>query len=264
MADNEHPPRRDLEPRATPPVDPEQYRQFEQFQQFQQFLAFKEAQGEGGTGTMPPQLPPGRGRPMWKKILFSKAVRKLAYLLVVILLLVWAYNYFFPGPQDDGLGTQGSAGPGQESDTGKGSGTPGAAVESLYEYTSHASKTGFNQQQDFATLACTLFTKEAKASFTRDLGGSDCPNLLRGLETKVGPLQSTPLVDITGKNNVQLSSCHDLYLKPGTQGLGLFIVTKRGDGWVISGHEPEPNPCPAPSASGSSTPTPTVPTTTSR
>jgi hypothetical protein len=236
VADNEHPPRRDLEPRATPPVDPEQHRQFEQFQQFQQFLAFKEAQGEGA----PPLQLPGRQRPMWKKILFSRAVRKLAFLIVVIIALVWAYNHYIGGgPVDDGLGTQGAAGPGQKTDPGKAPTSPAAAIDTLYRQSS----TG--NQKDYAASVCALlFTDAGRAAFTGDLGGSDCETVVRGLDSKVGVLPRPPLIDVYGKQVIELSSCHDLQLKPGTMGLGKFTVSKQGDGWRISGHEPEPDPCP--------------------
>ena len=131
MADNEHPQRRDLEPRATPPpgppnpgpVDPQQLAQFEQFQQFQQFLKFQETQGGAA-----PQLPPAKKR-LWKQILFSKGFRKLLLAIVVVIGIVWAYNHYFGPPPDDGLGVKGSAGPGQKTDPNRLSGTPGAAVD---------------------------------------------------------------------------------------------------------------------------------------
>jgi hypothetical protein len=238
VADNEHPQRRDLEPRSTPPnppVDPEQYRQFEQFQQFQQYLKYQEAQGGGPIA----QLPPGRKPPLWKKILFSKVTRKLAYLLVVILVLTWLYNHYFGGPADDGLGVQGAQGPGQVTDPGRLSDTPSGAITALYQ----DAASGINPA--FSANACTLlFSQEGKAAFVRDFGAADCESLMRQLDGKVGALRLPPRIDTTGKSVVSISSCQDLQLKPGTMALGKFTLARQTDGWWITGHEPEPDPCP--------------------
>ncbi|MFD1046017.1 hypothetical protein ACFQ1S_10805 [Kibdelosporangium lantanae] len=71
-------------------------------------------------------------------------------------------------------------------------------------------------------------------------------SVVRGLAGKVGVLLRPPLIDTYNKQVIEISSCDDLALKPDTQGLGKFVFTRFGDGWIISGHEPEPNPCPTP------------------
>jgi hypothetical protein len=268
VADNEHPQRRDLEPRSAHPpgpagpgpVDPEQYAQFEQFQQYQQFLKYQETQGGP-----PALLPPGKKPPLWKKILFSKGIRKLAFAVVVVLAVVWAFNHYFGPPPDDGLGVQGQAGPGQRTDPGKASVSPGAAVDTLYRLASQGKKPDFDGKSDFATDACALFDAQGRAEFVRDFGGDtsrgfegpDCPTIVRAMDGKVGVLQVKPSVDLVGKKVIELSSCRDLRLKPGTPGLGKLTMTPFGDGWIISGHEAEPEPCPAP------TTTTSAPTTSS-
>ncbi|GAB3910865.1 hypothetical protein GCM10029964_115530 [Kibdelosporangium lantanae] len=203
-----------------------------------------------------PQLPAAK-KPTWKRILFSRAFRRAAFYLVVILAVVWAYNHYFGTPDDDGKGTQGTAGPGQKTDPGKASTSPNAAIDTLYRWAA----TG-NQGTNAASACQQLFNEAGQRAFVIDFGGTDCESVVRGLAGKVGVLLRPPLIDTYNKQVIEISSCDDLALKPDTQGLGKFVFTRFGDGWIISGHEPEPNPCPTPppSASGS----PSSPTTTSR
>jgi hypothetical protein len=257
VADNEHPQNRDITPHPGAPVDPDQYAQFQQFQQFQEFLRHRESQGDV------PQLPPAK-KPTWKKVLFSKAFRRAAFYLVVIIAVVWAYNHYFGGPADDGLGTQGSSGPGQKADPGKASTSPNAAIDTLYRWAA----TG-DQGTNAASACQQLFNAAGQRAFVIDLGGPDCESVVRGLTGKVGVLLRPPLVDTYNKQVIEISSCDDLALKPDTVGMGKFVFTRFGDGWIISGHEPEPNPCPTPttsssSPSGSSTRSASPTTTTSR
>ncbi|TCO65308.1 hypothetical protein [Actinocrispum wychmicini] len=251
MADNEHPQHRDLTPSQAPPpagpVDPEQHAQFQQFQQFQQFLKFQESQG----GAAPLQLPPAK-KPLWKKILQSWPVRKLAFYLVVIAVIAWLITRYFGGSsQDDGKGTHGLAGPGDLKDPGRPPGSPSAALNTLYLYAATGTRA------DYATNACKLlFSPEGKQAFVADFGGGDCESVIRGLDGKVGPLRQIPLIDTIGKSEIEISSCRQLQLREGTTGLGRFTLKKVSDGWVITGHQSEPDPCPATTSTPSTTSVP--------
>jgi hypothetical protein len=242
VADNEHPERKHIEraPAPPPPVpteptgptDPEQYRQFEQFQQFQQFLKFQETQG----GLPPAAAPPKE--PLWKRILRSWLVRKVLSLVLLAVLLLWAYDYFFGKPADDGLGAQGAAGPGQLIDPGRTADNPRALIDGLYRNTSSG------MRPNFARNACLLLTPEARVIFARDLDAPDCEAAVRNLDGKVGVLRVMPSIDPASKGPIEISSCEDLRLAPGTRGLGKLTLSRLGDGWIISGHAPEPDPCP--------------------
>jgi hypothetical protein len=240
VADNEHPERRDLEPRpATPPLpaDPEQLKQFEQYQQFQQFLKFQEAQGQGGA--LVPTPPPGAPKtPLWKKILFSRGFRKLVLVVVVIIGVIWAYNHYFGPPPDDGHVT-GGAGPGTGEEEGRRAENPNAGIQSVYTYIA----TGQSK------LVCeAFFAPTGRADFARDFDGPDCATAAAKLAGTVDRSIPSPLVKWTGKDEVTVSSCQDLTLDPGTKPLGKFTFAKRSNGWTITRHEPEPDPCPAATA----------------
>jgi len=100
-------------------------------------------------------------------------------------------------------------------------------------------------QIDNTTGFCArLFNEAGKAEFVHDFGGPDCETVVRGLANKVSALVNPPLIDDYGKQVIEISSCHDLRLQPGSMGLGRLTVSRFGTGWVISGHEPEADPCP--------------------
>ena len=235
MADNEHPERRDLEPRSAPPpapADPEQLKQFEQYQQFQQFLKFQEAQGQGGA--LVPTPPPGAPKtPLWKKILFSKGFRKLVLVAIVIIGLIWAYNHYFGPPPDNGLVT-GGAGPGQKVDPGKEPGNPNEILNTLYQ----------NVGLGYGNESCYLFNEQGKAAFAASYQAPTCEAAVAKLQGKAATLSAIPRISFTGKTQIAVSSC-DLAVRPGTESLGRFALVRFGQGWIISGHEPEPSPCPS-------------------
>jgi hypothetical protein len=235
VADNEH-------PNQPVPYDPDQQRQFEQFQQYQQFLKYQEMQGQ-----LPPGTPaPGPKKPpMWQKVLRSKMFRKLVLLVVVLIGLTWAYNYYF-GPAPDDNTITGGAGPGTRDEPGRRIENPNVAIATLYRFVAMGDKN-----------ACTFFEKDAKQQFADDLGAPDCPTAVAQLASQV-PIIDQPAVKWRGLKTVTVNSCRDIKVKPGdkVRRLGSFVYTDMGNGWTITGHAPEPDPCPAP--------TTTPPTTTSR
>ncbi|CAM3647095.1 hypothetical protein KIPE111705_18670 [Kibdelosporangium persicum] len=211
----------DERPNHPAPIDPEQQRQFEQFQQFQQFMKFQEMQGQG---QLPPAAP-ARGTPLWKKILFSKALRKLVVFALVVIGLIWAYDYYFGPPPDDNT-VQGGAGPGSPNDPGREPGRPNEVVDTLYR------SIALGQPQ----VACYLFTKEAEAAFARNFDAPDCAAAVAKLRPEVAALTRVPRVDTSGKQIIEVDSC-TLAVKPGTTTLGTFTFTPFGAAWIISGHQ---------------------------
>jgi hypothetical protein len=231
VADNE-------QPNHPVPYDPDQQRQFEQFQQFQQFLKFQETQGQ-----LPPGAPaPGQKKPpAWLKILRSKMFRKLALLAIVIIGLIWAYNYYFgPGPDDSTV--QGGAGPGTPDEPGRRVENPNVGMMTLYEYVAAGDKN-----------ACTLFEKSAAQAFAVDLGAQDCASAVVALKGAVDSNLTRPDIKWRGLQSVTVSSCTDIRAKPGTKLLGSFVFTNKGNGWTITSHAPEPDPCPAPATTTATT-----------
>lgn len=237
MADNEQP----SQPNQPVPYDPEQQRQFEQFQQYQQFLKFQEMQGQLPPGAAPPTPAPKKERPWWMKVLRSKMFRKLVMLAIVIVGLIWAYNYYFgPGPDDSTV--QGGAGPGTPDEPGRRVENPNVGMMTLYEYVAAGDKN-----------ACTLFEKSAAQAFAVDLGAQDCASAVIALKGAVDGDLTRPDIKWRGLQSVTVSSCTDIRAKPGTKLLGSFVFTNKGNGWTISSHAPEPDPCPAPTTSATAT-----------
>jgi hypothetical protein len=236
VADNEH-------PNHPVPYDPEQQRQFEQFQQYQQFLKFQESQGQLPPGAVPPPPQAPKGRPWWKKVLRSKLFQKLVFLVLVLIGLTWAYNYYF-GPAPDDNTVQGGAGPGTQDEPGRRVENPAVGMMTLYEFVAAGDKN-----------ACTLFEKSAAQAFAVDLGAQDCVSAVAALKGTVDGNLERPDVKWRGLQTVTVSSCTDIRAKPGTKLLGSFVFTNKGNGWTITDHARESDPCVAAT-------TTTVPTTT--
>jgi hypothetical protein len=260
VADNEHPERRDLEPRpATPPLpaDPEQLKQFEQYQQFQQFLKFQEAQGAGGA--LPPAVAPKT--PVWKKILFSKGFRKLLLVAVAIIGVIWAYNHYF-GPADGGAAGTPDAplAPGSGATSVIFAETAEAAVRQVHVLVANtaAKQAGGDAAgaTEMAKSACALFDGNGKRAFAASFGtGEDCMAAVKVAAGKVTqPSQFSKTVVDSGKvrpkagqTPATISSC-DLEVNGGPR-LGQFTVIRyQPREWLISGYEPESDPCPAATA----------------
>jgi hypothetical protein len=72
--------------------DAEQWERFRQFQEFQRF----EGSQRGGT-----PAPPPKRTPTWRKVLFSKWLRRLILLTVLLLAARWALDHYFGDPDQD-------------------------------------------------------------------------------------------------------------------------------------------------------------------
>ncbi|RSM75382.1 hypothetical protein DMH04_38570 [Kibdelosporangium aridum] len=231
MADNER-------PNHPAPFDPEQQKQFEQFQQYQQFLKFQEMQGQG---QLPPAQTPRKPLPGWAKFLLSKTFRRLLLLAAVIAAVAWGCSYlrevFNVAPQDDGLGVQGGAGPGAKQSPGR----PNEVMYTLYDSIARGE----------ATAACSSFSPTGAAAFAASYGAPDCPAAVAKLKPQVATLTRPPRIAIPQEaTSIRVSSC-DLYVKPGTTSLGVFIFTPFERAWIISGHETETCTTPSPTTTTS-------------
>lgn len=154
------------EPSATGPRDDEEYRQYQQFLEFQKFQEWQRQQG-GGTAPGPaPKAPERSGRRWWYyagKLLSFKPVRRLLYLVIAALFVLWAINSTFssgddssshapaPGNQDPGISPARSADPKQ-------------ASIALYHYLASSSP----------ETACKLFSQTGQQAFAGAIGAPDC------------------------------------------------------------------------------------------
>jgi len=224
---------------ATPPAQPLSAEEAERWRQFQEFQRFQEFRDSSQFGEAPePDRPRRRGRPVWKKLLLSKWLRRLAFLLVVVLAANWAYEKYFGNP-DENLPASVTGGFKTER-TVLFATDPKEAIRAFYD----------NVAQETLPDACTRFETEAvERSFANHFNAPDCATAVRRLHAEV-----------TGKNDyaevyfptdvslapgpdktVVVSSC-DLEVSAGPR-LGRFTVKviegSRGDQWTISRHERE-------------------------
>ncbi|TDQ05700.1 hypothetical protein [Labedaea rhizosphaerae] len=247
-------------PPGPPPAvpDPEQLRQFEEFRKFQQFQEFQRyaqteegqrALGAGSAVGFPYPQPPKR--PAWQRFLRGKLFRKLVSALVVVLVLVWAYNHYFGASEDND--PQGAAGPGSVQEPGRLSPSPQQAVIALYKMVA----------QGGAEEACTLvFDQQGGLAFAQDFGATTCQAAITTLAAQVSkdsvdrnayaaPKVTEQAMTLNGTSAI-VSSC-ELNVVGGPP-LGKLLLTENGGGWVITDHENET--CP-PKTSGAPTTTPT-------
>ncbi|MDQ3404687.1 MAG: hypothetical protein M3548_15065 [Actinomycetota bacterium] len=213
--------------------DAEQRRQFEEFQRFQEF---QQTHGDAPS--------PHRRRPTWRRILFAKWFRRLAFLLVLAIAAIWAYQHYFGGPDDSLPASQ--TGGGKTERTVLFASTPKEAVRMIYD----------NIAQNTLPDACTRFETEAvEQQFANHFNAGDCASAVRRLHEEVGTANDyaepyfPPEMDLTERTDgtVVISSCA-LEVRDGPR-LGRFTVRKipnaRGEQWTIAKHEAEPVPCPA-------------------
>ncbi|HEU5469571.1 MAG TPA: hypothetical protein VFV67_02880 [Actinophytocola sp.] len=154
-----------LRPNEPAPVDPEQVRQFQQFQQFQELI-----RQHGG---VPPGAGPPPSKPLWKRVLTSKAVRKLALLLVVALGLLFAFDYYFGNKNDDLPASETGGGTNQ---TNKISArTPKEAVRLVYAHIAQFDKANnADEARREAAFVCGQFGSGKEQDFAKHFGAATC------------------------------------------------------------------------------------------
>jgi hypothetical protein len=200
---------------------------------------------ESGGAVGFPLQPPAR-RPAWQRFVRTKAFRKLIYVLIIVLVLVWGYNHYFGATEDND--PQGAAGPGSVQEPGRLSPSPQQAVIALYKLVA----------QGGATEACTLvFDHQGGMAFAQDYGEQTCEAAIakvaaqvtvEGRNTYAAPKITDDALVVTGSSAV-LDSCK-LNVRGGPA-LGRLLLSGNDAGWVISGHEAQT--CPAPSTGETTT-----------
>ncbi len=233
------------EPRSEGPVqgerdsDDESFRQYQQFLEFQKFQEWQRRHGDTAPPPGVPWGPPPR-RPWWKRalrLLRFKLVRRVLYVVLLLLLLNAGLNYYFgDGGQPDG-GSGGGPTSGQGGDPGSRpvlQTNPRAAVIAVYDFVATKPDT-----------VCVLFTPSARAQFARHHGAPDCSAAARELHARVtdpmaykSPEFGQGAVRLVG-TDAEVSSCA-LQVRGGPR-LGRFGLERRpGGGWIITGHAKEP------------------------
>lgn len=238
MADDEKPD----EPGPPPAVQGQSYdpEQWQRYQRFQEFQKFEEAQRPGEPARAEP--PARSGKPLWRKVLFNRWVRRLAVLLAVVIAAGWALDHYFGNP-DEGLPASETGGD-KTTRTVLFAESPREAIRMIYN----------NVAQATLPDACTRFeTEELAERFADHFNAPDCPTAIRSLHADVTDasdyarpyfptaVKLTPDAD----GNVVVSSC-ELDIRQGPR-LGEFtlrvIPGSRSDQWIITDHRKEAADC---------------------
>lgn len=236
------------------PVDPELRRQFEEFQKFQQFQELRRQQGDQVRPPVAwsPPAPPAKPS-VGRRILRSWPVRKLASLvvslLVILLALYFAFDYFFGKENQDAPASQ----TGGQSDTNRSQrrNQPDDIVRAVY----------WKIADNDAVVACVQFTDEAKRQFADNFGASSCEQAVAALHAQVTSAKDYYLPKFppewlrqanSGVTSVEISSC--VLTVSGGPELGWFKVeeTPQLGQWIITEHR-WPETCPR--TTGSTAPT---------
>jgi hypothetical protein len=230
--EQQHPSPPALRPPSEPaPLDPEHVRQFQQFQEFQELMRQH--------GDLPPMLRPPAKKPLWKKILRSKLVRRLIYLLIILLLLSWAYQHYFGNPNENLPASITGGGLYHTNHILKDN--PYAAVRQVY----------LRIADDSPPFACGVFTDEAAQQFAQHFNAADCPHAIDLLNKQIdrspgaGGVDAYSNPDFHGKmgekpdsGTATISSC-ELGVTAGPR-LGAFTVSRVENGqWIITAHQIE-------------------------
>lgn len=161
--------------RSAGPEDDEEYQQFLEFQKFQEW----KRQHGGGAGTAPgPTAEPGRRSRRWwyytRKVLGFKPVRRLLYLVIVLLLILWGINHYFSGGNDPAShgGTPGNQNP-EHPVT---SPDPNVAIINLYK------ALGSDPNPE---MACAMFTPQGQTAFAGAIAAPDCSAAVERLKPQI-------------------------------------------------------------------------------
>lgn len=215
-------------PRAPVPdqVDPEAVRQFQQFQQFQELM-----RTQGDVALIPPPVK----KPLWRKALASKGLRKLVAVLLIVLALYWAYQYYF-GSNNDDLPASETGGHTFKDRTLLQT-APDQTVRFVYQRIA----------ENRPDRVCPQFTDEAAQQFAADWGAADCPAAVALLAAQVtGPKNNyaeptfpSEYRHISSTASVlEISSCRVDVV--GGPKLGWFRLQKvERDQWIVTQHRQE-------------------------
>lgn len=223
---------------AQPPVvpgesfDAEQWRRFQEFQEFQRFEQAN-----------PPPTP--RATPLWRKLLFSRWVRRLVFLLVLLAAAAWAFEHYFGDP-DEGLPASQTGGF-QETRTVVHAPSPAVAMRLLYKEVAGGADAMTRSH------ACHRFeTPELAQRFADAFTAPSCDVAIQRLSEEVTnasayarPVPSSAVPPPNADGAVVISSC-EVGVEGGTP-LGEFtfevIPGSISDQWIITGHRKEAADC---------------------
>jgi hypothetical protein len=217
-------------PGETPPVDPEQVRQFQQFQQFQELIR------QHGAIPLPP--PP---RPLWKRVLTSRIVRRLALLAIVLFGLYFAYDYYF-GDDSENLPASVTGG-GTNRTTVLHETTPKRTVRQVYSHVAQNDRA--SNEYEFV---CGQFENGAEQQFAENFGAANCQAAVAKLYGEIDksvpgwrnayaePFPGAELAEVPNGTTTVVSSCE---VATGPR-LGEFTLRRiDNDQWVITAHRLE-------------------------
>lgn len=172
-------------------ADEEEFRQYQKFLEFQRFQEWQRKYGEDA---LPP--PPGDAMPesvrrsWWKRALWragAKLVRRLIYLLVLLLVAALAFNWLM-GALFGGGGTGNGGGGGSESGEPPPrpqlrQADPEQAIVAVYDYL--ATDDYSNLDPGRPPMVCLLFTPSAASAFASAHDAPDCGTAARRLHQQV-------------------------------------------------------------------------------
>ena len=166
------------------PRDDAEFRQYQQFLEFQKFQEWQRQQGGTGApdGTGAPGGPTGtaprsRKRRLWyytRRALSFKPVRRLLYVVLLLLIILWAINHTFGSSENSSsnTGTPGNQDPGLSPAL---SSNPQMASVALYHYLASSSP----------ETACHLISQPGQVAFAGAHGAPDCAAAAQRLHAQV-------------------------------------------------------------------------------
>ena len=220
-----------------PPVVPgESYdaEQWRRFQEFQEFQRFEEA-----------NPPPSRGKPLWRRLVFNRWVRRLVFLLILLVGAAWSFDHYFGNPDEDLPASM--TGGFQETRTVIHAPSPAVAMRLLYK------EVAGGADPMTRTHACHRFeTPELAQRFADHFSAPSCDVAVKRLSEEVTnasayarPVPSAAIPAPGPDGSVVISSC-EVGVTGGTP-LGEFtfqiIPDSIGDQWIITDHRKEAAGC---------------------
>lgn len=251
----------DTSARGPNPADDEEFRQYQQFREFQKFQEWQRQQGTaGGQGTSgepgqpgptapPPQPQVTGSTPWWKRVLRLlryKWVRRLLYVLIILIALYAYIQSLFGGSDDSNTYQPGQPPPPNPQPVLQTE--PKQAVITLYDYV--ATKPG---------SVCILLSDSAREAFAQHHSAADCDSAVRKLNERVenesaykNPKLGEDAVETVHNpelggpadvpNDARVRAC-EITVEGGPK-LGDFGLSREDTGgWIIDGYEPA-SPCP--------------------
>lgn len=163
--------------------------------------------------------------------------------------LVWGYNHYFGGSDDENLPAAVTGGQKYHA-TEILSTQPHEAVRTVYDAIA----------QNLPEQGCGRFAEPTQQRFAEDMGYPDCRQAIIGLNAQVKgvndyaePIFPPDAMAPPLESTTTISSC-EMQVMGGPR-LGEFSLARTDKGqWLITGHSREPQPCPPPRPKPSPTP----------